>query len=90
MRLDASLQGDVRTGAGPIVDTLADIGERLKDKFAEVAGNRLNKAKFNPTYKKLILGLIEKYIAQQHHDRLAIPGRIETRSDGLKVQYWTD
>jgi hypothetical protein len=90
LRVDADLHGDVDTGAGPVIDYIADIGDRLKDKFHEVAGNRLNKDKFRPMYQELFLKLIRRYITANMLSPLDLPGRIETRNGGLHFQYWTN
>lgn len=90
LRVDANLHGDVDTGAGPVVDYVADLGDRLKDKFHEVASSRLNKEKFKPMYQQLFLKLIQRYIAARNLSPLAIPGRIETRDGNIHFQYWTN
>jgi len=90
IRVDADLHGDVDTGAGPIIDYVADVEDRLKSKSHEVASNRLNAAKLEPMYQDLFLKMIGRFITVNHLSPLAIPGRIETRNGSIHFQYWTD
>lgn len=88
--VDADLHGDVDTGAGPIVDYVADVEDRLKSKFHEVASGRLNKTKFKATYEELFVKMIKRFITVNNLSELAIPGRLETRNGSIHFQYWTN
>lgn len=88
--VDAGLLGDVDSGAGPILDYVADVEDRIKSKFREVAGNRLNKAKYAPIYKELFLKMIGRFITVNNLSPVAIPGRIEPRNGSIHFQYWTN
>ncbi len=87
---EGALHGDIRTGAGPVVDYLGDVENHIKDKFAEIAGNRLNKPHYIATYKRLLLAIIGRYINSAGLDPMETFGYITTDYDGLHVQYWTN
>ena len=69
---------------------MADVEDRIKSKFHEVAGNRLNKAKYAAIYKELFLKTIGRFITVNRLSPVAIPGRIETRNGSIHFQYWTN
>lgn len=87
---EGALLGDLSSGAGPVLDYVADLETRAKDKVKEISANRLNKPANVQLYNAMFRKLVDRYLTATNRAPVATMGLIQTDVDGLHVSYWTN
>lgn len=86
---EGEIEGDFSSGAGPIVDWVADLDGRVKNAVKDGTHEILNRQSTRKTYRQLFTDLTKDFARVHHLDAVDHVDLLESDSDGLHVQYMT-